>query len=43
MISVVISGNQPDPLTYQTYPDFIHFDGLVSLDYNNQELKKYQC
>jgi YVTN family beta-propeller protein len=39
-ISIVISGNRPDPKDFITYPDFILFDGRLKETYSKDALQK---
>ena len=39
-IKIVISGNRPEPEQWNTYPDFILFDGRLDQNYTEQQLKK---
>jgi alkaline phosphatase len=39
-VKVVISGNRPDPQKFDDYPEFIFFDGLLNLHYDEKQLKR---
>jgi alkaline phosphatase len=39
-VRVTITGNRPDPSKFKDYPDFISFDGNVSLKYDKEQLKR---
>ncbi|GAO44049.1 alkaline phosphatase [Flavihumibacter petaseus] len=39
-LKCVISGNRPDPATFNTYPDFIWFDGELNKTYTTNALTK---
>jgi alkaline phosphatase len=39
-LMILISGNKPDPRTYDSYPPFIWFDGLLSSKYKKEELNR---
>lgn len=39
-IRIVITGNRPEPSEFSNYPDFIYFDGVLGLNYNDQQLKR---
>src|SRR5665647_2904455 len=39
-IQFVISGNRPDASLFTSYPSFIWFDGVLSLDYPAEALTK---
>ncbi|MFZ9661200.1 MAG: phosphatidylinositol-specific phospholipase C/glycerophosphodiester phosphodiesterase family protein [Chitinophagaceae bacterium] len=39
-VSIVISGNRPEPALYSSYPDFILFDGRLEQRYTTDALKK---
>lgn len=39
-IPVVITGNRPKPSEFSNYPDFIWFDGIINMKYNEQQLKR---
>ena len=39
-ISIVITGNRPDPVSYIHYPDNILFDGVLSESYTSEALSK---
>ena len=39
-LKLLVSGNKPDPSTYDSYPSFIWFDGLLSLGYKSEELDR---
>ncbi|HYF68483.1 MAG TPA: alkaline phosphatase [Ohtaekwangia sp.] len=37
---ITISGDVPDPATWNTFPDFIHFDGRPGIEYTPDQLKR---
>ncbi|CAG5003625.1 hypothetical protein DYBT9275_03194 [Dyadobacter sp. CECT 9275] len=37
-VKIVISGNTPDPTTYNKYPDYIYFDGRPDISYTKYQL-----
>jgi alkaline phosphatase len=37
-VKIVISGNRPDPTEFDSYPDFIYYDGLLNGKYDDQQL-----
>lgn len=39
-VSIVISGNRPDPSLYQNYPSFIFFDGILGQKYTGEQLAR---
>lgn len=39
-ISIVITGNRPNPNSFSSYPDFIWFDGVLSESYTQDQLLK---
>ena len=39
-VRVVISGNRPDPSVFADYPGFISFDGLLNVNYDEQQMKR---
>jgi alkaline phosphatase len=39
-VKVVISGNRPNPEQFVNYPEFIFFDGLLTLKYDGQQIKR---
>jgi len=39
-IRIVISGNRPEPSGFNSYPDFIYFDGLLDQNYGRKQLKR---
>jgi len=39
-VMIVITGNRPDPDSFEKYPRYIYFDGLVKLKYSPDELKR---
>jgi alkaline phosphatase len=39
-IRIVITGNRPEPSGFSNYPDFIYFDGILDIKYNDQQLKR---
>jgi alkaline phosphatase len=39
-VRIVISGNRPDPSEFRRYPNFIYFDGLLTLKYNKKQLNR---
>lgn len=39
-VRVVITGKVPDPADFESYPDFIAFDGQVDIDYTDAQLKR---
>jgi alkaline phosphatase len=39
-IKIVISGNMPAPALFETYPDFIWFDGRVTTQYTPKQLAR---
>jgi alkaline phosphatase len=39
-IRIVISGNRPEPSGFNSYPDFIYFDGLLDQNYSREQLKR---
>jgi alkaline phosphatase len=39
-IRIVITGNRPDPSGFSKYPDFIYFDGVLDLRYDDSQLKR---
>ena len=39
-IKIVISGNMPAPALFETYPDFIWFDGRMSVQYTSKQLSR---
>jgi len=39
-VKVVITGHRPTPTQFVNYPDFIKFDGDLTLKYSNQERKR---
>ena len=39
-IKIVISGNMPAPALFETYPDFIWFDGRLSIQYSAKQLSR---
>jgi hypothetical protein len=39
-LSIVISGNRPDPISFETYPKYIQFDGVLSVNYSAAALDK---
>lgn len=39
-LNFVISGNVPDPSTWNQFPDFINFDGLPGVKYTPDQLKR---
>jgi alkaline phosphatase len=39
-LTILISGNKPEPRTYGSYPPFIWFDGLLSSNYKKEELDR---
>jgi alkaline phosphatase len=39
-IKIVISGNMPAPALFETYPDFIWFDGRLSTQYTAKQLSR---
>jgi len=39
-IRIVITGNRPDPSEFGKYPDYIYFDGILSLNYSEQQLNR---
>jgi alkaline phosphatase len=39
-LSFVISGNVPDPITWNQFPDFINFDGRPGVKYTPDQLKR---
>jgi len=39
-VSVVISGDMPDPRDFAAFPHFISFDGRLGIDYTDDQLKR---
>jgi alkaline phosphatase len=39
-VRIVISGHRPDPSEFRRYPNFIYFDGLLTLKYNKKQLTR---
>ncbi len=39
-VTVVISGNRPEPAGFAGYPDFIFYDGLLDGNYDSQQLAR---
>jgi alkaline phosphatase len=39
-LKIVITGNRPSPSLFVTYPDYIWFDGILSLEYPADALPK---
>lgn len=39
-VKIVITGNRPVPDLFDNYPEFIYFDGLLNLCYNEKQLKR---
>lgn len=39
-ITIVVSGNTPDPASFNKYPDFIFFDGRPEITYSPDQLKR---
>ena len=39
-LKILVSGNRPKPSTYVSYPSYIWFDGLLSLNYKTEELSR---
>jgi len=39
-VRIVITGNRPDPSEFSKYPEFIFFDGILGMKYNEQQLKR---
>lgn len=39
-VKIVITGNRPNPEQFDNYPEFIFFDGLLKLHYNESQLKR---
>jgi hypothetical protein len=39
-LRILISGNKPDPSTYTSYPSYIWFDGLLSVQYSKEALSR---
>lgn len=39
-LRIVISGNRPDPATFNSYPSFITFDGVLSQRYSPAAMKR---
>jgi alkaline phosphatase len=39
-IRIVITGNRPVPDEFIKYPGFIYFDGILNLNYSDQQLKR---
>jgi alkaline phosphatase len=39
-IRIVITGNRPVPSEFGKYPDFIYFDGILSQNYTEEQLKR---
>lgn len=39
-VKITITGNRPDPSKFGNYPDFIFFDGNISLKYEAEQLKR---
>src|SRR5690606_31589076 len=39
-VSVVISGDMPDPRDFAAFPSFISFDGRLGIDYTADQLKR---
>ena len=37
---ISISGNRPDAKNFELYPKFIHFDGVLSVEYSKEALEK---
>lgn len=39
-LRIVISGNRPDQTTFNSYPSFISFDGVLSQEYTAEEMNR---
>jgi len=39
-VRIVITGNRPEPSGFSKYPDFIYFDGVLNLKYDDSQLKR---
>lgn len=39
-LTIVVSGNTPDPANFNKYPDFIFFDGRPEITYTPEQLKR---
>jgi alkaline phosphatase len=39
-VRIVITGNRPDPSDFIKYPEFIFFDGILKMKYDEQQLKR---
>jgi len=39
-IKIIISGNMPAPALFEVYPDFIWFDGRLSIQYTPKQLAR---
>jgi alkaline phosphatase len=39
-VRIVITGNRPDPSEFSKYPEYIFFDGILGVKYNEQQLKR---
>ena len=37
---IAVSGDMPDPATWKSYPEFIHFDGRPGITYNPEQLTR---
>lgn len=39
-IRIVITGNRPEPSDFNKYPEFIFFDGILKIKYDEQQLRR---
>jgi alkaline phosphatase len=39
-VRIVITGNRPDPSDFHYYPEFIFFDGILKMKYDEKQLKR---